>query len=109
MKFTGSTNIAQVKPEEVQRFVDIALSQIAQILNGRLTPADNFDCNILTITFSSANTDVSASHTLGREPVGYYCIGSTTATTLYDGSSANTAGLIYLRATVATTARVLVF
>ena len=109
MKFTGTTSIAQVKPEEVQRFVDIALSQIVQILNGRITPADNFDCNILSISFSAANTEVGTPHTLGREPAGYYCIGSTDATTLYDGSSANTARLIYLRATAATTARVLVF
>lgn len=109
MKVTASTRIAQVKPEEVQRFTDIALDNIAQVINGNLSFQDNFNAKILTVTFSTANVDVASAHGLGRVPSYYICIGSTTATTLYDGSSANTASLIYLRATVATTARVLVF
>lgn len=109
MKINASTAIAQVKPEEVQRFVDIALSQIVQAINGRLTLLDNFDSQILTVTIPTANVDVAVSHGLGRVPQYYVCLGSLAATTLYDGSSANTASTLYLRATVATTARVWVF
>lgn len=107
MKVTASTRIAQVKPEEVQRFVDIALEDIVRVVNGGLGP-DNFDGQVLTVTFSTANVSQAFPHTLGRAPSYYICLGSSAATSIYDGSSANTGSLIYLRATVATTARILI-
>lgn len=110
MKFTASKDVNRLESlEELRRFTAIALTQLSQIVNNGISFADNFDSAILTVTFSAANTEQAISHGLGRVPAGYICIGSAAATTLYDGSSANTSSLLYLRATVATSARILVF
>jgi hypothetical protein len=110
MRLTASTEIDRIeKPEDQPRFISMALNQIAQILNNGLGFSDNFNAKTLTISFSAANTDVATIHGLGRVPTGYIVIGSSAATSVYDGASANTASLLYLRASAATTVKVLVF
>lgn len=109
MKFTESVEIAHVDPEEAPLYTQKALENISAILTNGITFADNFSSKFLTITFSNANTDSATIHGLGRVPTGYLVIGASAATSVYDGSSANTSSLLYLRASVAATVRVLVF
>jgi hypothetical protein len=108
MRVTASSEVDRAKPEDVAKYTSQVLEQIVQVVNGKLGFADNFDAKILSITFSAANVDVASIHGLGRAPSYYVVLGSTVATTLYDGSSANTTSLLYLRASVAGTVRVLV-
>jgi hypothetical protein len=109
MKFTASTDIDRVKPEDLPRYTTMALEQLGQILNNGLLPQDNFSANILTVSFPSPGAEVAVSHSLGRVPTGYIAIGCSTATTLSDGSSASTSSVLYLRASVASSVRVMVF
>lgn len=109
MKFTESTNINRVEEEDESKYVEKALNNIAAILNNGIVFTDNFDAKILTITFSAANADVASLHGLGRVPSGYVQIGQSTATTVYDGSTANSASLLYLRASATGVCKVMVF
>lgn len=110
MKFSASTDIDRLEgEEEVKRWVAIALDQVGQILNNGLLFSDNFNAKILTVTFPVANVEVASLHGLGRVPSGYIQVGQTAATIVYDGSSANTASLLYLRASAAGTVRILVY
>ena len=108
MRVTASPDVNKVKPEDIALYTSMALTEIIQVINGNLSLADNFSGKILTITFSTANVEVATPHGLGRVPSYYIVLGSSVATNIYDGSSANTAQLLYLRASVSATVRVLV-
>lgn len=109
MRFTASIDIDRVKPEDVPRYTSIALDQIATILNNGIRPGDNFATNPLELTFSLADTDTALAHGLNRVPVGYIVVSKSAATVVYNGSSAWTSTLIYLRANVAATIKLFVF
>lgn len=110
MRFSAGVDIDRLEGEkEVKRWVSIALEQIGQILNNGLGFSDNFDAKLLTITFSAADTDLATVHGLGRVPSGYFQVGQSAAMSLYDGASANTSSLLYLRSNAAGTCRVWVY
>lgn len=109
MKITADASIDRAKPEEQPKFISLLFDQIVQALNGRLSISDNFDAKILTVTFSAANIDFFVPHGLGRVPSAYIQAGSTAATNIYDGSVGNSAQLICLRASAASTVRLVVF
>lgn len=108
MKINASSDVDRVKPEDLARYTNMILEQIVQAINGKLSFGDNFDAKLLTVTFSAANTDVATIHGLGRVPAYYIVLGSSAATNIYDGSSANTSSLLYLRASATGTVRVMV-
>lgn len=109
MRFTESTAVDHVAPEEAPLYTAKALDNVASILNNGIWPPDNFDAKTITLTFSSANTDTASMHGLGRVPTGYIVVGVNAAIVVYDGASANSAQLIYLRASGTGTARVMVY
>jgi len=109
MRLSAAPDVERVKPEDLARYTSIFLTQVVELLNNNLSFADNFNAKILTITFSSANVEVATIHGLGRVPSGYIVLGSTAATSVYDGASANTSSLLYLRSSAVAQARVLVF
>lgn len=109
MKISASSDIDKLKAEEVQKYVALYLDQVTNLVNGNLSFADNFNAKLLTVTFSAANTDVASIHGLGRVPSGYFLVGSTAAMSIYDGASANTSSLLYLRSNATGTARLVVF
>ena len=108
-KIQASTGIAQVKPEEVQRFVDLFCQDVTRVVNGNLDFATNFNAKALSVNFSAANTDVAVAHGLGRVVVGYVQTGASAAMSLYDGSKASTSSTLYLRSSATGTARILVY
>ncbi len=108
-KFTSGVDIDRLQTEdEVKRWVSLAFDQLQSLINGGLSFSDNFNAKILSITISTANVDVASLHGLGRVPSGYIVLGSSAATSVYDGASANTSSILYLRASVAATVKVLV-
>lgn len=109
MKITVATDLSNIKDEDITRFVSQFTSQTADIINGNISFADNFKAQTLSVTFSSANTDVQVSHGLKKVPTGYIIVGASSAMSVYDGSSSNTADLFYVRSSATGTARILIY
>lgn len=109
MRITASPDVERVKTEELARYTSIFLTQVVEALNNNLSFVDNFNAKTLTVSFTAANTDVAIIHGLGRVPQGYIQVGQNAATSVYDGASANTAQLLYLRASATANVRLVVY
>jgi hypothetical protein len=110
VRITASTDIDNVKPpEDVPRYVELALQDIVQQVNGNLTFAENIRCKLLSITFSSSDTDTTVTHGMGRVPAGYIVSGKSVACSVYDGSVDATAQTITLKSSAAATVGLIVF
>lgn len=108
-RITASTSIREVKPEEVPRFVDIFCQNVVTVVNGGLDFATNFNCKVVSVVFTAANTDTTVVHNLGRVASKYFPISKTVATDVYDGSVPSSSSAIILRATVPSTVTLVVF
>jgi len=86
-----------------------AINRICQLLNGKITYFDNFDCKTVSFTFNAANAQQVVLHGLNRIPAGYFVIGSKAAVQVYNGANKNTTQALYVQATVATTVTLLIF
>lgn len=95
--------------ESLKRFTSQTLDAIISEVNGRLNFVDNIQGTIQSFVFSGPGVEVSVDHGLGKVPTGYIVISLSTAMTVYDGSTANSNIKLYLRSSVAGTARVFVF
>lgn len=93
----------------LRKFVNAFSNDVTQALNGGLTFQDNFACQLKEVTFAHSNTEQLIEHTLKKVPTGYLAIRADAVTNLYDGTTAWTNKLIYLRADVATTVTLLLF
>lgn len=103
-------NIEQVNSTpERWKFLTIFLKSVFNVLNKGIIPSENFDSSEISITFSSAGSDVTVAHSLGRIPSGYWVINRTAGFVIYDGSIDWTDEDITLRATALGTATILVF
>lgn len=90
--------------------------ELARAFNGLIsfgdgTNKDNIDCVWANGTSpGGANTEFSVTHDLGRVPVGYILVKSDKSANIYDGPTAWTTSLIYLKADQASVAyRLLIF
>ncbi len=109
-KVTASSDIDNVKPEEVARFVDIALQDIIATVNGKLDFAANFNAKEVTVIFTAANTDTAAVHGLGRVATRYILTSSNVAlNVIYTGAAAGTSSTMYLKSSVVGTATILIY
>jgi len=72
-----------------------------------------FDQNLKTstvdVSFTAANTQVPINHGLGRVPTGYIQAKSNVAARVYDGGSANTDSVLYLKSDAIANVKVIVF
>lgn len=108
-KIQASGGIAQVKPEDVPRFVDIFCQEVLRVVNGGLDFSTNFDCKIVSATFTVANSDLAVAHGLGRVAGGYFPINKSAAMDIYTGSGQGTASTIYLRSSAVGAVDLVVF
>lgn len=108
-KLTASVDFDRVKPEELAKFLAKFGDQLLQLINGNLDFATNFNCKILSVTFSAANANVATPHGLGRVPAGYFVISKSASMIVYDGTSANTLQTLNLRASAAGAVNLIVF
>lgn len=100
-RITASSDIQQVKPEEVQKYVDIFCQNVVEVVNGKLDFQTNFNSQVLSQSFSAADTDTTIGHNLGRVPFGYLVASKTVSSDIYNGSVSATASTITLKASVA--------
>ncbi len=108
-KLTTSTDMTQCKPEELAKFMDIFCQDVEHTVNGNLDFQTNFDCKLISITFSAPNISVTVNHGLGRVPSGYIVTSASAATSVYDSTVANTTSAISLMASAPATVGLLVF
>lgn len=108
-KITASPKLAQVQQDEHQRFADIFASDVVDKVNGKLDFQNNFNCKLVTITFTAPGVESSVDHGLGRVPSGYIVYGQSTAMSIHNGTSTNTATTLYLISNAAGTANLVVF
>lgn len=108
-KITASSDIQQLSPDEVPRFIDVFAQDVTETINGKLDFATNFNAVTVTLTFPTANANTTFSHSLGRVPVGYAQVGQSTALVVYDGIVANTGSVLNLRTSAAGTVKLLIY
>ena len=58
---------------------------------------------VQTVTFTSADTEVSITHYLSRKPIGYIVVNIDKDATIYDSGTAWTVDKIYLKSSADTT------
>lgn len=115
-QITASTSIDQVKKDEMGRFVDLfaqdttrVVNDLLHAVNGRLDFENNFGAKIVNVVFTDADTETAVAHGIGRPPRGYIVTSLGAATTVYNSGTPWTANTIYLSATIATSADLLIF
>ncbi len=95
--------------EEVKKYLADFAKDTVQQVNGNLNFFDNIKCNIIDVTFSTANVDVPIRHTLGKTPTGYWLVKTNVAAILYTGSTPATPEFITLKSSVAATTKIFLF
>ena len=106
---TASTDMTQCTAEEMPKYLDLFCQNVAETVNGQLDFQTNFNCVFLSATFTTANVNQVVPHTLGKKPAGYLVIGASAATSVYNGSKANTDQTLNLMASTPATVGLLVF
>lgn len=86
---------------ELVRYLSAYINELTPIINGRLQFDDNIQSQTVTTYFSAADTDLAIVHKLGKTGVGFFTIGKTAATDIYNGIGTDTTNIIYLRSSVA--------
>lgn len=108
-KITASPDLAQVKPEDHQRFADLFANDTANTVNGNLDFQHNFNCKLIQVSFPSVNVQVAVPHGLGRVPQGYIVTATSTGMHVFNGIPANTSTTLYLQSSTTGIAGILVY
>jgi len=95
--------------EDVTRYGTQVIREIVDLINGNLRITDNLSVSLRDVVFSASSTEVQVEHGLNRLPTGYILVKSNVSTTLFDGDTANSTTLIYLKASAAANTKVLIF
>jgi hypothetical protein len=110
MKITATPDISNVETlDDVTRYTTQCLTQIVSVLNNNISFSDNFKATIASVTFPTANSEQAVDHGLGKVPTGYILAGASAATSIYNGTTANTDSKIYLKSSVATSVTLIIF
>jgi len=105
----ASDDMSQVPPEQLQRFLDILAKDIVSTVNGKLDFQTNFNCTLISVPFTAANTQQAILHGLGRVPVGYIKTRASANMEVFDGTSGNTSNVLYLQASAPGTVGLLIY
>jgi len=108
-RVTASEKMDTLEADELPRWITIILREMKGILNNGIRFSDNFDSQILDVTFSAADSDLTVNTRLRRIPTGYIVLGRSAAMAIYNGSLPNKTDVLYLRSNVVGTAKVMVF
>ncbi len=107
-KVNSTTNVSNVESlDELKRFTAIALTDIANAVNGNLTFTDNLSIQAIDVTFPTANTVSTVPHGLGRVPLMWISGNISANSVIYQGHAADVNAL-YLAASAACSVRILV-
>lgn len=94
---------------DVTRYATQVIREIVDLINGNIRISDNLSVAIRDVNFTASNTEVRVEHGLNRIPSGYILVKSNVSTTIFDGDTSNSTTLIYLKASVAASTKVLIF
>ncbi len=108
-RLTESTDVTQVKPEEIGSHLDRFSQQVGEILNGGVDFKTNFNGSLVNAVFTAVNTDTAVAHNLGRIPTGYIPTAKTGAMHVFTGTAPWTKTLMYLQSDAVGTAGLLVY
>lgn len=95
--------------EELRRYTEIFRNDVVSLLNGNVSLTDNARTALVTVTFPGASSTQAVEHDLGFTPSGYLVAGKTAAIQVFDGTGTNDERFLYVQASGAGTARLLVF
>lgn len=95
--------------EELRRYSSQVFDLIVDTINGRISLSDNIQATIKSVTFSGSGVTVSVDHGLGITPSGYFVVGSSTGIIVFDGNKDSNGSQVYVQATGAGTAKILIF
>jgi hypothetical protein len=95
--------------EDLKVNVSKTMTELIQLVNGKISFSDNFDGRIASAAFTSMGVDTQVVHGLNRIPVGYIVCKANAPLSVYDGSRASDNNNIYLRSSAVGTANILVF
>lgn len=110
MKVKTVQNLSNVSSwEQLRKFTSQVASDIVDVLNGSVGLVDNCQTSLVSVEFNGANIEVKVPHTLEMVPNGYLVAGKSAGFHIFNGSSSNTASDIYVQASAAGTAQLLVF
>lgn len=110
MKISIPTDTSGIKDVgALGNLVSQVFDQVTRIFTNNVSLVDNCQTSLIEVTFAQANVNQAFSHGLRVIPNGYIQAGGDAAAQVYDGTMANTKSIIYLRSSVATTVRLLVF
>jgi len=90
------------------RFCSSFLSDVTDVINGQLEFSLNIKSQVVSVTFNTANSDVTVTHTLNKTGVNFLVANKDVACDIYHGSQSDTSSTIYVRSTVAPATVVLV-
>lgn len=108
-KVTASADFDRVKDEDLKRFLALFGEQVLQVLTNGLDFQTNFNCALISVTFTAANADTAVSHPLGRVPSGFLVYSLDGGIVVYNGATANTSTTLYVRSSGTGTAGLIVF
>jgi len=109
-KLKTQFNLSSLKTtDELVRFLSQMTDEIYQVVNGQLQFDQNLKTSTVDVSFTAANTQVPINHGLGRVPTGYIQAKSNVAARVYDGGSANTDSVLYLKSDAIANVKVIVF
>ena len=83
------------------RFCSQAIRDLQGIINGKIDFSTNILCQLVEVTFPSANTDLMVNHNLNKTGVNFVIVNKAVACDVYHGVGTDTATSLYLRSTVA--------
>ena len=109
MKLTIPDISQQNEWDDAKRFVSISFERIQDLFSNNITFGDNFNGQIVSAVFATANAEVTIAHTLNRVPTGFIPVLPSVAMSVYNGSTPWTASSVYLKSTVAGNCNILVF
>lgn len=109
-KIQSRTDLSSLEtPEEFQRHGAQAISNMADVVNGQLEFDKNFKSQTVTVTFTSADTDTSVTHSLKKTNVNYMVVKKSANCSVYDGAGKATANRLFLRSSSAATVTLVLF
>lgn len=95
--------------EQLRRYVSSDILNIVSVLNGRIGLTDNCQTTLATVSFPSSGMTIAVPHTNRIVPSGYILAGSNADIRIWDGVGINTTSILFLQASGAGIARVLIF
>lgn len=110
MKIAAPLSLASIKTwEDLRRFTAESLSQLLSLVNGRISIQDNLETSVVDATFSASSITVAVPHTLGRVPTGYIVASLSASLIVFNGNKDHTDAVLYVQASAAGTAKLIVF